>query len=505
MRNWRSWLAPVVGGLVLGYILLQVWPVQIMSYDKIPKVGETFDEYAFAWAGASMWNHGVPVAWTTNLGVYKSVASENSSMKGSELDGLQLTHAGTRINLKNPDSGSLPIISVQTVDYGLGDRYVALVEPYFDHPPLTGLIYGATISQDNESLIGIEAEEYRYANRFIYLACGILVAVLAYQISGAWAGVFAGGVYLTMPSVMLSQRLTLAENILALWLVAILLAMFGAKNSKHWGWLLSAGIVSGLAILTKMSGVAVLIGAVWLLYRWSFPWRQWLWVVVPAVFLGGMFVIYGTWLSSDLFWEVMVSQAGRGNWGIINVYQSMGRLFFLGFPMDGWWVGGLVVLMYGGWRSKSMRRIVEVGLIYLSLMLMLGGGNYAWYFFPLGAMWAIGYGYLMKEILFNPKVVGILLFIIFGLMSSFYWGEMQLNPGTDYSWIIRGLFVILTGGWVVYEWVVKRWPSLPWRYGWIAVWCLIYYRTMVWSLRGMTFILANWEQLPMPLMWGIGG
>src|SRR3989338_10877768 len=81
-------------------ILLLGFFIRVHNYSIYPQRGATSDEYTYSFLGVSLLKEGIPISWS-NFSVYKN-----------------------------------------KYDMTIRDLYFPIVYPYFDHPPLNGLLVG---------------------------------------------------------------------------------------------------------------------------------------------------------------------------------------------------------------------------------------------------------------------------------------------------------------------------------------------------------------------------
>lgn len=465
------------------YVLFKTFPLKTISYDKIPKVGETFDEFAYAWVGTGILHGGLPVGWTTNLPAYKR-SYDAGSPKGFSLDG---GHANAK-----------PVIASITFDYGLGKRNIDLVQPFVDAPPLAGVVYALGVSKNKSSLLAITAEDFRYINRYLTLGTTIILFVLAGIIYGPVAALLAVVFYSTVPTAVFISRLSMAENVLLPLLLLTTLGVVAGKKYKNPVFIFLAGVSAGLCLLTKFSGIAGAVTGLALLFSLKTSKKELTWFVLPVLICGGGFLAFGLLTYPQLFFSVIFAQAGRASSSILNVFHALSRIYFLDFPLDGWWTGGLIVLMYLAHNPKH-RSLVIATLSYLAVVVILGGDFYAWYFFPLCAFYLLGYCALFIEIWETPNILNLLLAFIFPVLSSFYWGFTRFHQSLNVSFILRGglVFVVLAGFFMPR--LLKTRPLI--KILWIGLLLLILHRLYLWNFRSDQYLLANWGQLRFPLVW----
>lgn len=480
---------PVIKWIILGFlaatILVKTFPLKTLAYDSIPKVGETFDEYAFAWAGSGLLHGGKPVGWSTNLGAYKT-----NSVTGKINKFNLISEFGP--------SKNRAIVDSITFDYGLGDRNIDLVQPYFDHPPLAGIVYALGVPKSANSLLQISASQFRFPNRFVSLVTALLVFLLAYELYGSLIGIISLALYSTIPSIVLSGRLSLAENVLApLIILNIYLILLAHKHKKLWLWPV-AGLVAGLTMLTKFSGVSAFISGISMLMYFKASKKEFLRYIIPATLIGAFYPIFGLLTSPSVFMQVMLNQAARANTSILDFFHQLSRIYFLDFPLDGWWLGGLMVLLYIAKEIKNLPLIVTA-FSYILVAILLGGDFNAWYFFPLGVFYVLAYGSLFAEILDKPSVLNLILFTLFPLLSSLYWGFARYHQHLNISLPLR-LTLLASVVWGYFgAKIIKKHPSA--KNIWRVTFVLLIGIVCIWNFYSTRYLLSNWGKLRFPQVW----
>ena len=98
----------------------------------------------------------------------------------------------------------------------------------------------------------------RYVSAFLASFSIILVFLIAKKIWNEKIGLLAGFITAFSPSLIQTAHFSVTESMLVFWLLLILILSFRLKQSKPKDYLL-IGIVSGLAIATKISALSFLI------------------------------------------------------------------------------------------------------------------------------------------------------------------------------------------------------------------------------------------------------
>ncbi len=472
-------------------VLYKTYPLKLISYDKIPSPGITFDEYAFAWMGKSFLQSGMPVSWTTNPGLYKKSQQDVVISKwGLKVNGIEPTW-------QNLFQIQKPAVISTTFNYGLGDRHIDLVQPYLDHPPLAGIIYSLGIPKNRTSLTDVKPADFRNINAVLGVATASLVFILGATLYSPWTGFLASLIYSTMPSTLFSSRLTLAENVTIPFFLISMIYLLWSIRKRNLYYLIFSGFLAGACFLTKFSGISAALAGTIILFESKAVRKHYVTFILAFLIPVLSYFTYANILSPSLFWEVMTSQSSRGNWGIINLIQSVSRINFSGFPIDGWWAGGIVTLFYLI-RDKKHVYLGIMSLSFLLITTILGGDYYAWYFFPLGVFVCLAWGILIKEIVEAPNFSNNILFFLFAILSSFYWGHLRQNPQTNFSWIIRIAAIAFVGSGLI---VPKLFSKISvTKYLWVILMVLVIHRLYLWNIRGFQYILSQWGKLPPPLM-----
>ncbi len=169
----------LIGIILLGFLLrsnnLYTWP----------RLGATFDEYAWTWLGISLIQNHLPTSWSPHL-VYSNAKD--------------ITYQKTHFRL---------------------------VTPYLEHPPLFGLVVGSyALLSGVRDMYHLDLQHIRG----LALALGIFSIIMVYffttEIYGLSIGLVAAFLYSVTPTVVIGSRLVQNENffipffLLSLFLIA---------------------------------------------------------------------------------------------------------------------------------------------------------------------------------------------------------------------------------------------------------------------------------------------
>lgn len=355
VKIWSRWLTKE---LILAVLIVGLsFGLRINRYWDFPVGGETQDETAWAFLGASLIQTGQPTSWS--------------------------------------------FFAPYNPDYILSERenMAPLVRPALDHPPLFSLLPGffhalKTNWQTYPSIKVIRLPMVLLGTFNVALL--MLVASRLFK-DKKWI-YLSGLIYGVAPSFVFSSRLVVAENLIVTW---TLLALLGLTLSK-WRWQSLLLIIIGVAaILTKVSGLVVPVGI--FIYGLASQDKK----IWKAGLLGGLigiacFVIYGALYNFGLFIEILRSQAGRDlGWSTLqNRFflhaDIVEKIFF-----DGWILLGLFAGVLLLWQRSARFLAINTLLILNLFFILLTSGEqtfHGWYDFSLYPLLVLATVEVLREI-----------------------------------------------------------------------------------------------------------
>lgn len=467
--------------------------LRTLGLEYVPEVGEILDENDFAWIGKSILTTGVPTAWS-DFEVYSRLPDKKVTLG---IEGFSISINGQVPTWRTYRFFPKPVVKVETLDYGKGDRYIRFVQPYLDHPPLAGIIYALGVGKESKTFKDIPPSQFRYPTVWLSVATGLLLFFLGTQLYGAEVGLMAFLFYSTVPSFIFATRLALAENVLTpFFLASVNLLLLGKKLNKRIFFFL-AGILAGLSGLTKLSGWSVILCGILLLLIWQRTKKEFLFFFFPAVVLAGLYFVWSFYLAGPLIWQIILGQSARTFWGAVSNWHHFSRVNLLHFPLDGWWLGGFIILAFI-FSFKEYWELLVISGSYLLTVLFLGGGSYAWYYFPFIPFLSLAVAILIKRLVVNFSFLGMALFFIFPFSSSFYWGFTVFHQGASLQWLYRLIILFFVVSGVV---ILKRDRQNPLiKFCWFIFWVFLVHRLYLWNYRSVLYLLENWGKLPFPLI-----
>lgn len=482
--------------IVLIIILKHSFYLRSIGYDQIPDTFVILDERTNIWHGLSIRKSGIPAAWS-NLGIYK-----NGS--GGDISNLNLSVNQKSPNLFNFSSFPKPVYVLSPIDLGVerGIKHISFVQPYLDHPPLGAIVLSSFVKNDVQTFADLTSADFRRGSLWMGVICGLLIFSLGWQISSnPFIGLLAASLYGTVPTFILLSRYGLLENVLnPLMLLSINLLVFVEKRLRFQkSLLILAGVASGLAALTKITGWSVLFIGIILLRYWKINLKSGLFFVIPSVVLGLLYFAWGLYLTPNLFLDIFRYQGlQRGFIGSVNFLISATRIGILNFPIDGWWIGGFLSLILIPFKKEYLSIFLSVLLILLTA-LILGGANYPWYFIPLIPFMCITSAIFIWKIATNPSFYEILIFFLIFVSSSFYWGygvfQASLSS-TNYQQPF-GLYRFILIFFVLAGLIWNKFSSLRrFKLLWFLFIAIVAILLIKLNERSFYFILSHWGKFP---------
>ena len=476
------------------YIIKTGAYIRWLGYERIPDIG-IFDERNYALQGLSIRNNGVPAAWSDS-GAYE-YGFHPEDVQAKFID-LSIVANGLKPNLKNYPKFPKPLYIVREYDFGFGKQQLKLVQPFMDHSPIGGLISSLGFKDKVSNFTEITPDKYRVPALYIGILNSILLIIFTYLITkNVFIGIVSIGIYNSVPIYILSSRFALLENYLIPFTLIQLIFLLLSKKVKHYSllFLFMSGLVSGLGILIKETGVGFAIGSVVLLFLWRSNLKEKI-AFLSAAFLPCVtYAIWSLWLSPQLFKDIVIFNSSRRFLGSLSFLSILPTLRFPNFPLDGWWIWGFISLLFlSSLRLRKYYILLLPFLCHILTVLFLPNMNYPWYFLATVPFLVVASAIILFKIIKNPKFSSILSFALIPLSSSLYWGNTVYNfpPNINiyrlvvFGFIFIGLIRIIKSK--------SKIIQLIWYIACIA----IFYEIYKWNRFSTLYIIDHWGKLPFP-------
>lgn len=489
--NIVIWIILLVATIILGNSL------RTPGYGSIPEPFVILDEHTNVWHGLSIRSSGIPAAWSI-LDAYKRDSYDGGA--GGYTEGFNVSVEGEKPVFSNYSSFPKPAIAVGEFDFGRGLSQTQIVQPYLDHPPFGALVLSLFVNGDAKTFSDLNNYDMRQSALVLAVATQILIFILTLQLTKRpLVGLIASLTYSTVPSYVLMSRYALLENVMSpLILLNLSLFIFAKERQTKW-LLILAGVIGGLIALTKLTGWVFVLGFVSLLIIWKYKVKEVLYYLVPAILLGVLYFAWGLYLAPKLFIDLMVLQSGRDFIGSINLLVTFFRVTVYNFPLDGWWIGGFLSLLFIP-KDKVYLPLIALILTGIFSATAISGANYPWYFITLIPFMCIGIAIFFYQLAINPSFKAILLAFFTFVSSSFYWGYgvyQKTQPFMMYRFLLI-LFLGMAAFWSLGKRNAKY--KKAWFVGIMALLLIIF----ALNRRSMFFILDNWGKLPLIYTPGTG-
>lgn len=338
----RYYTILVVLIFILGIVL------RAYNYYSFPVYGETADEIAWTWLGASLLKTGAPASWSYFSEYDPEYIIEENSTVGAPM-----------------------------------------VRPALDHPPLFGLVPGIF------HVLRAEWNEHPSSKviRFPMVALSIINLFLFLLVSQRYFAnnrsiqLVSLALFATIPSIVWSSRLVVSENLLLTLLLLQVLAILVVKTHPKIA-LVGLAITSMLAPLTKIAGLAISVTTICFakINRQKKLFAQSLLALAFGLLL---FLGYVSVFNAPLFFEVQLGQSDR-DVGLTTLYTRffIHPSFVQRTYIDAWLILGLLCFFCSFFiesKNHGKQYLHIFSLVYLAYIVFSVGERtvHGWYTIPL--------------------------------------------------------------------------------------------------------------------------
>lgn len=376
-----------VAVIATALLLLGGAGLRLFDYDVMPQFRENMDELFATWNGWQLLEDGSTRGWTLWPARYVGVVED-----------------------------------IVRVEY-FRKRPIAVVSPYFEHPPLLHVMVGAAAHLGG-------ATDYLHARlehtRLVPIGLGVLTLWLVVLLGrrlfpGSAVPWLAGLLYATVPHLVLMNRVIKEEALLTpLAMAALLFFLRWRDDGERRADLVAAAVLAGLCTLAKVPGlVFVVVLAVLVAHHGR--WRQAVVAAAVGLAASSLLLVYAAAIDWNLFWYVTTDQATiRGSvWHqfvpffsetLIN-HNRVGAAWLLFL-----WIGFAASVLTGRERRDMAVLTVPVVGYLVAIGLGSGGWHYGWYLLPVQPLLCLGAGKLLADLWDRPELFRGALFVLLPLM-----------------------------------------------------------------------------------------
>ncbi len=387
---------PILFILLLGFVLrsnnLNTWP----------RLGATFDEYAWTWQGISLIKEKVPKSW-----------SPHRQYSDKEY-----------------------------VEYQKTAFWIAT--PYLEHPPLFGLVAGSfAIANGASNMYEVTIDKIRPLSLFLGVLSIALVFLLAKEIYDKKIALLSSAIFAIVPTIVIGSRIVQNENFFIPLFLLTLIFIVKYLKTKRRLFLFASALLCGLLILAKIPWVAATLAILMILF-YNKKYKDGLTVLtISAIFFAG-FLIYGAYYDWNLFTNLWKLQLQRYDLTFNSVFALFTQPYLVDRTMiDGW--------IYFGWFSFILLLIKDLKKNYVLILGLIGylavfvfaipnEAGHGWYRYPFYPFLVISIAIFIKDY-FNKNLLLSSVFIILVGLSLL---ELSWAKVFGFSFIVFRLFLFLS-------------------------------------------------------------
>ena len=378
----------------------------VLRHDNLytwPRLGATFDEYAWTWLGMNLIQNHVPQSWSPH-----------------------------------PQYKNKHLIRYQKA-------YFVLVKPYLEHPPVFGLVAGgyALLRGINDPL-----KINLYPIRGLALLLGVLsifiLYVFAAEVYGYKIGLISAFLYSIIPTIAVGSRIVENENFFIPFLLLSLILISKFIKSNNPIYRNTAALICGVLSLAKVPWLAGTLGIVLIFfflrrYKDAFKFLS---IVVPIF---SLFILYGAYFDWNLFISLWRLQLERYDITFNSFFAVFTSPYLVDrFFLDGWIYFGWFAIFLLSIKNFSKNYLVILPfLAYLAVFIFAipNEAAHGWYRYPLYPFMIISIALFLKEY-FTKNYFLTFLFLIFTGLSML---QMSWAQSLGFSFIVFRSFLILFG------------------------------------------------------------
>lgn len=342
----------LIGVLVLGFLL------RLNNLYTWPRLGATFDEYAWTWQGISLIKTGVPTSW-----------SPHPQYKNAKDIIYQKTH-------------------------------FRIVTPYLEHPPLFGLIAGSfALLNGVKDMYDLTIRDIRPLALILGTFSIFMIYLLSKDLFGPGVGLLSSLLYATIPTIAVGSRVVQNENFLIpFWFLSLFILNIYLKTGKK-KFRNIAAILAGLLSLAKVPWLVVGLSLSFIL-AFNRKLKDAFWVGGIVFLIFSLFFLYGFYFDRNLFINLWGLQLNRYDLEFASIYALFQKPFLVDrFYLDGW--------IYFGWFAiillfKDFKKYSFIILPFLAYFLIFLTGipdepGHGWYRYPFYPFLIISIALFIKE------------------------------------------------------------------------------------------------------------
>ena len=342
-------------------------------------------------------------------------AGKLSEFRPSELDEKSWLMVGVSLF----DTGVPSAWTIYDEVYGpAGALFGPVVKPYLDHPPLFSLFVGGwayLLGENNPE--NFHWGLVRWPMIGIALASILVTFLFVRRVFGVAQALLTLSAFVFFPSHIIASRIIAPEHLIGLFVIlGLYLYAVYEQTERRRVRLLSVVFLSllcGTALLLKLSGIVVPAMLILMAcYRRRMRLAFGLTIAAGASVL--IFAGYGYYYNWDLFIDLLVAHRNRA--------QSFSHFWTLFTGLDvghfGFFDPSIIVGLIGALSLAARRRLEGKGLYLFAPLLVFSflflyiapWEAYGWYKYAIYPLIAVGLGYVFRQ-LYQERIVFLILLL----------------------------------------------------------------------------------------------
>lgn len=359
--------------LLVVFVLFVGLILRLHNYSVYPQRGATSDEYSYSFLGVSLLTKGVPISWSA-VSAYKNRSD---------------------LTIKN--------------------LYFPIVSPYFDHPPLNGLLVGGwALLFGQDTFSKIELGTIRLIPIFFSIVSSLFVFILGLHFYNFKKAIWALLIYSTTVIFVMNGRVVLAENLLTPLLLGAVYLFCSFRKNMTFKKTILIGILCGLALWAKELGVVVFLTMLYLFIAEKIKIKFTVALVTTSLSFVLFYILYGMYYDWEVFKAVVSIQSDRLVGPETLLYVTSTPIIINKIYYDGWYYLGFISFFLSFLDYNKHRFVIVPAFIYFLLMIfsLTEKGEMGWYLIPLFPFMALFTANILAESL-EKKNWGIFLLLLF--------------------------------------------------------------------------------------------
>ena len=378
--------------------------LRLHNYTQFPPRGASSDEYTYSFLGMSLLEKGVPTSWSFFPQYFTTAHTYN----------LTIDHI-----------------------------FFPMVTPYFDHPPLYGILVGGwAMLNGQESFSTIKIGTIRQIPIALGIITSLLLYILSYKLYGKKTALWALLIYSTSTIIVIETRAVFAENLFTPILLGSILLIYTLQKHVSVKKIIILGVLSGLSIWIKEFGIIVYLTIISLLLIQKVKIKMLL--IVTGIFIIGviLYLLYGYAYNWNLFQEIIFTQSSR-NIGPETLYTLFFHPILVNKQyVDGWYLLGFVSLFSSFTNFFENKYIIIPSFLYLLICLffLTSKAEMGWYMIPLFPFFSIITAHTLVTSIKNRSWYIYVVTLFIGMYAIQY--RIEPKYGLT-SQLFRGLLIVL--------------------------------------------------------------